>query len=622
MLQIIHDVAPKAELYFRTGYVNAYDFALGIDELVNAGCNVLVDDITYYGQPFFRDGVVAKAVDAAAANGVSYFSSAGNFSNKAYDGNFNTLPAPAGITSLNPTAVAHGFGGSDIFQQIKLAKGSYTVVLQWDDDVYSLGGNAGATKDLDIYLTEDNGNTLFGFNKSNIGRDPVEVLAFTVTEDNALTNIMIVSATGATNVRFKYVVFRGKNGFSIEQFDNKASTIVGHPNAAGAMSVGAVRYTNGTAAVEDFSSTGGTLVTTPGGLVNRNKPDFAAPNGGNNTVLGNDDVSDADLYPNFYGTSAAAPHAAASAALLMQARVKFYKPANVTVTDFFKNTFTPNDVRTLLKNTATPVTTTVSGLPTAAAGAGAINAETAIRTFGNATPIINDGGITVNDLPGGQVEVIVSGEYLNPNSTIYIGGVQQLSSTVNSTLTEVTVTIPSLVGNPSFQLYSPPQAGTNGEDGGLSDPRYLSDPAKQTVIIEAQPATKKFGEVLPDLTAKISVYKNIVDANGLAQTILTVSDYPAADQGATDLLLASLGLSDLKILSTANNISKVGKYPVSPTPTGLPDQAGNFIYLKKDNELTITQMPIRIIAYQKKEVNNPLKIWTANQGNQLPVYNG
>ena len=77
---------------------------------------------------------------------------------------------------------------------------------------------------------------------------------------------MIVSATGATNVRFKYVVFRGKNGFSIEQFDNKASTIVGHPNAAGAMSVGAVRYTNGTASVEDFSSTGGTLVTTPGGL--------------------------------------------------------------------------------------------------------------------------------------------------------------------------------------------------------------------------------------------------------------------------------------------------------------------------------------------------------------------
>ncbi len=48
---------------------------------------------------------------------------------------------------------------------------------------------------------------LFGSNKNNISRDPVEVLAFTVTEDNAETNIMIVSATGSANVRFKYVVF-------------------------------------------------------------------------------------------------------------------------------------------------------------------------------------------------------------------------------------------------------------------------------------------------------------------------------------------------------------------------------------------------------------------------------
>ena len=106
------------------------------------------------------------------------------------------------------------------------------------------------------------------------------------------------------------------------------STIVGQANATGAMTVGAVLYSN-TAAfnyarpagsnqfeVASFSSVGGT--TTNGSV--RSKPDFIAPNGVNTTVFmgGQDlDLPDSpagDGFPNFFGTSAAAPHAAAVAA--------------------------------------------------------------------------------------------------------------------------------------------------------------------------------------------------------------------------------------------------------------------------------------------------------------------
>ena len=52
MLQIIHDIAPKASLAFRTGFINATDFADGIRELEKAGCDIIVDDITYITQPF------------------------------------------------------------------------------------------------------------------------------------------------------------------------------------------------------------------------------------------------------------------------------------------------------------------------------------------------------------------------------------------------------------------------------------------------------------------------------------------------------------------------------------------------------------------------------------------
>ncbi|HKR05410.1 MAG TPA: LamG-like jellyroll fold domain-containing protein, partial [Bacteroidia bacterium] len=85
MLQIVHDVAPKADLAFRTGFISAGDFAEGIKALAAANCDVILDDVTYITEPFFQDGVVSKAVDEVKAAGVSYFSAAGNYGTKSYE---------------------------------------------------------------------------------------------------------------------------------------------------------------------------------------------------------------------------------------------------------------------------------------------------------------------------------------------------------------------------------------------------------------------------------------------------------------------------------------------------------------------------------------------------------
>ena len=45
MLQLIADIAPDAELFFRTAFEGPIDFAVGIGELADAGCDVIVDDI-------------------------------------------------------------------------------------------------------------------------------------------------------------------------------------------------------------------------------------------------------------------------------------------------------------------------------------------------------------------------------------------------------------------------------------------------------------------------------------------------------------------------------------------------------------------------------------------------
>ena len=82
MLQIVHDIAPGAELAFYTGFMGEQDMANGIRDLADpakGNCDIIVDDISYITEPFFRDGVVAKAVDDVVGQGVTFFTSAGNF---------------------------------------------------------------------------------------------------------------------------------------------------------------------------------------------------------------------------------------------------------------------------------------------------------------------------------------------------------------------------------------------------------------------------------------------------------------------------------------------------------------------------------------------------------------
>jgi subtilisin family serine protease len=140
-------------------------------------------------------------------------------------------------------------------------------------------------------------------------------------------------------------VFFGEDGFSINEYQTDSSTLYGHANAAGAVSVGAASFLDtpewgSPPILEPFSSAGGTpiLIDTLGARLVvpevRLKPEIIAVDGVNTTFFFEDLIGDMEL--DFFGTSAAAAHAAGVAALMLEA-----KPAA-----------TPEEIRTVLESTA------------------------------------------------------------------------------------------------------------------------------------------------------------------------------------------------------------------------------------------------------------------------------
>jgi hypothetical protein len=158
MLQIVHDIAPKSKLGFATANLGELDFADNIESLAGLPsgskskpdfkADVIVDDVIYFDEPMFQDGIVAQAADEVAAAGVSYFSSAGNRpASQGYDSDFRLVPSGRGATDgtnirlagVDPSLYAGGFhnfatsdGIQDIAQDISITTEG-TIVFQWNE---------------------------------------------------------------------------------------------------------------------------------------------------------------------------------------------------------------------------------------------------------------------------------------------------------------------------------------------------------------------------------------------------------------------------------------------------------------------------------------------------------
>ena len=112
MLEILHDVAPRAQLGYATAWTSDASFADNIRALrFQAGCDVIVDDILYFNEHPFQDGLIARAVNDVTADGALYFSAAGNEGNMldGTAGNYEADFVDSGLQAGKFAGAAHDF---------------------------------------------------------------------------------------------------------------------------------------------------------------------------------------------------------------------------------------------------------------------------------------------------------------------------------------------------------------------------------------------------------------------------------------------------------------------------------------------------------------------------------
>jgi hypothetical protein len=367
MAEIVHDIAPAAKISFSTAGATQVAMAASIRNLRTHSqtlCDVIVDDIGFADEPFFSDGIISQAIDDVSTSDslpgkkVAYFSAAGNSGGRGYSADANIISSSAGqqnpgnlrLNQVPSSLYAGGFhnfstnGTPVIAMRITTATETGQLVFQWDDPFNS----GGVTTNYNLLVFSETGSylaTISGTDNNFATSQPIELVDLS---PNTTYQLAISLASGAPPIaRHLRMISFGGTPISGNYLADDIISLFGHPSAANANAVAAYVYNNGPEvvsnynpgmsnpppgpyepALESFNSRGGSLpfyFNAQGQRLFspeiRLKPEFAAADGVDTSFFPADAGADYDNngYPNFFGTSAAAPNAAAFAALLLEA---------------------------------------------------------------------------------------------------------------------------------------------------------------------------------------------------------------------------------------------------------------------------------------------------------------
>jgi hypothetical protein len=409
MAEIVHDIAPGADILFHSAGDYPTDFAEAIDHLClptgdlvqipywpklrpndpdeyshgmdpndparGLGANIVVDDIGFWTSLIYQDDVIALAANACFDRGAFYLSAAGNDGDSGIRTEYQHGLMPTTFAVNNKGTLTHGHNwgtpsNEDYSFEVTLApREGIAAVLHWNQPALSVQQEKVNPPLVDLELVvrdQSDGSIPRGYTSSNLqnnglySADPWEIVSIDNYSSEPKTySIQVYHASGSnshipqnesTPIEFNIGFYTTRAGedpddiYPIFEYDVSGAAMYGQNLAAGVMSVAAVPYWES----PNINQAGGETVeidaepfSSKGGLLEKQfnrdgsfsittvrKPDLASVDGVNTTFFGQQ-ISDGDRHPNFFGTSAAAPGAAAVAALLIEASGDSYTSAEL-----------------------------------------------------------------------------------------------------------------------------------------------------------------------------------------------------------------------------------------------------------------------------------------------------
>ncbi len=294
--EIVHDLAPEAELYL-VNFGTGVEWGMAVGWLVGEGVNIISHSMGWFAGPGDGTGSFSEAVDRARDNGILWVNATGNEAHRHWSGSWQDSD---GDGRLNFTL---GDNNNTITVD---SENAVSIFLRWDDPW------GASSNDFDLYLLDQGLSVVARSEDCQSGsQHPREWIYYQAPPGEY--HIAIKRCKGSEEVNFD--LFIG-NPQTLE-YKRAPRSLMSPAGSKSALAVGAICWENPDE-LEDFSSQGPTRDE-------RIKPDLVAPDG-----------VKAFTYGSFPGTSAATPHVAGAAALIKQLH-----PA-----------FTPGQIQNLLQEKA------------------------------------------------------------------------------------------------------------------------------------------------------------------------------------------------------------------------------------------------------------------------------